>query len=157
MTNLDRLNSDSLYNYEQSVDLWNELKVKNGNSYIYQRAFTSWTRHGFMTEIKVENGIVTERKYQSFQYNGKTKIIKKSYVEKGNKIGSHDEGFDAVTIDDLYKTCAAEYLVVDTALNEIYFETNEDGIMTICGYYSKGCADDCYQGVSLFGFKWLNE
>ena len=47
--------------YDQSLIKWQELKEQNGNSYIYQTTFTSWTGIGHTTELKVENGAVTSR------------------------------------------------------------------------------------------------
>tara|TARA_R110000851_G_scaffold279768_1_gene433063 strand:- start:472 stop:612 length:141 start_codon:yes stop_codon:yes gene_type:complete len=46
--------------------------------------------------------------------------------------------------------------VVDKEKNTLYFETEINGIMTLCGFVPNGCADDCYQGISIDSFEWVN-
>lgn len=156
---LEYLQGDTTRTVEQSREIWNEMKEKNGNSYIYHTGFTSWVGFGYRTEIKVEDGVVTERKYESFQLNHKTNktSIKESWVETGDEIGKHDEGNEPLTIDQLYGLCIGKYLKVDEENNTLYFYSNDEGVITTCGYYPHGCADDCFEGITIFGFKWLNE
>ncbi|MBN2893698.1 MAG: hypothetical protein JXL97_17645 [Bacteroidales bacterium] len=154
---IEYVSGDTLSTYQESLNKWIEMRDLNGNSYIYQSTFASWVGFGFTTEIKVENGIVTERKYESFNYDNadNERKVEKTWVETGDKIGSHKEGHLPLTIDQLYQTCAKEYLVVDTANNTIYFETTSEGVLTTCGYYPHGCADDCYEGIDISGFEWI--
>jgi hypothetical protein len=56
-------------NNNESLSRWTELKNINGNSYIYQTTFVSWTGFGSITELKIEEGIVTSRVYQEFNTN----------------------------------------------------------------------------------------
>ena len=140
--------------YKESHEKWKELKEKNGNSYIYQRTFGSWAGFGHTTQIKVENGIVTERIYESFEFKNGKKQVKSTYTETKKKIGTHNEGHSAITIDQLYKD-GKQYLEVDEKQNKIYFTTFENGLLKFCGHYPIGCVDDCFEGVSISGIKWI--
>lgn len=88
--------------------------------------------------------------------NGKKELID-SYTETGAEIGRHDQGTDALTIDDLYDSCASEYLIVDKTNNTIHFETTTNGLMTLCGFIPDDCIDDCFRGVRINFFKWTDD
>lgn len=154
---LTELKSEYGLTHKASQERWEDLKAVNGNSYIYQTTSLSLTGHGSTTEIRVEDAAITSRVYVEFEtdkINGARKTIF-SYNEGANKVGSHTKGALALTIDELYETCAKTYLVADAEKNTIYFETNEEGLMTICGFVPDGCADDCYMGVRINSFDWL--
>ncbi len=144
--------------YIESLTQWTELKNINGNSYIYQTTFFSWTGFGSNTELKIEEGIVTSRVYQEFKINetnGQREIID-TYTESEADLGSHEKGATPLTIDDLYNSCAGEYLSVDKEKNTLYFEAELDGLMTLCGFVPDGCMDDCFRGVTITSFEWLD-
>ena len=154
---LAKLKSENGLTYHESLSKWNGLKNKNGNSYIYQTTFISWTGFGNTTELKIVDGAVTSRTYQAFKTNktnGQKEIVD-SYFETQDKLGSHESGAAVMTIDELYDTCVKDYLVVDEENNTLYFETEKDGLMTLCGFVPKNCADDCFSGVSISSFEWL--
>lgn len=155
---LTTLKGESGFNYNESFAKWTELKNKNGNSYIYQTTFFSWTGFGSTTELKIEEGVVISRDYQEFITNettGQREIID-TYTETETNLGSHEKGANLLSIDDLYNSCASEYLIVDTEKNTLYFETELDGLMTLCGFVPDGCMDDCFRGVRIDSFKWID-
>lgn len=158
LTALTTLSGQSGLSYAESIDKWNDLKAQNGNSYIYQTTFTSWAGFGSVTELKVIDGIVISRIYQEFKINeanGSLEIID-SYIETKSNLGSYDKGAKPLTIDDLYNSCASEYLVADEDNNTIYFETELNGLMSLCGFVPDGCMDDCFRGVSINAFNWID-
>jgi len=143
--------------YQTSLERWNELKSLNGNSYKYQTTFLSWTGYGCTTELTVEDGVVTGRIYQEFSPDEVTgeQVIVTSYSEDYQSLGRHERGAAPWTIDELYSSCASDFLTVDEENNTIYFETELDGMMTLCGFVPNDCEDDCYQGVSINSFEWI--
>ena len=155
---LTELKSKNGLSYNQSLNKWNELKNKNRNSYSYQTTFKSWTGFGNTTELKIKDGVIASRIYQEFKTKDQdgTKEIVDSYSEDGCNLGTHSKGALLLTIDDLYETCAKRYLTIDEKNNTIYFETGNDGLITMCGFVPNGCMDDCYRGVSVNSFHWLN-
>jgi hypothetical protein len=141
-------------NYAESFQKWEELKRMNGNSYTYTSSFTSWTGFGTITEIEVINGIVVSRQWTSFVIEQSKKEVTGSYFENQANLNTHEQGEPPLTIDELYQTCAREYLVADVERNIITFETSETGLLWFCGYTPKMCADDCYQGINIGSFEW---
>jgi len=156
---LTDLKGESGLSYNESFSKWQELKKTNGNSYIYQTTFVSWAGFGNITELKIEEGIVTSRVYQEFktnETNGQREIIA-TYAETKTNLGSHEKGASPLTIDDLYNSCVSEYLVVDKENNTLYFETDKiNGLVTLCGFVPKDCADDCFRGIKINSFKWID-
>jgi hypothetical protein len=157
LSQLTPLVGESGMPYAESIDNWNALKSINGNSYTYQTTSISWINLGSITELKVVDGIVTSRIYQQFlinETNGEREIID-SYTETVDNLGVNENGTLPLTIDELYSTCASEYLTVDVNNNTIYFETALNGLMTLCGFVPNGCLDDCYMGVRMNSFDWI--
>jgi hypothetical protein len=154
---LSSLKSETGLTYNESLDRWNDLKRINGNSYIYQTTFTSWTGYGNTTELKIVDGTIKSRTYVEYTTNSKdgTKQIIDSYSEGSNDLGTHEKGALLLTIDDLYESCAKDYLIVDDEKNTLYFETSTEGLLTVCGFTEDECIDDCYHGIRINSFAWL--
>lgn len=145
------------YDFRESKTAWRNLKKEHGNSYVYTILEQSWTGHGSETTLVVDEGKVKERHYVEFIISDEdgSKSITDSYKETSKKeIGSHSSGAPPYTIDDLYRTCLSKYLTVDHDANEVFFETDEDGVMMLCGYVPNGCQDDCFRGIRISEFSW---
>ncbi len=143
------------YTYEESLEKWEDLKKEHGNSYIYQRKFDSWSGFGRMVQIKVVDGVVVSRIYQSYKRTNSGNIkVDKEYKETGEDVGKHEGRFPAITIDELYVE-GKKYLEVDEEQNKIYFTTFENGLLKFCGHYPNGCVDDCFNGVSIYSIRWI--
>ena len=155
---LTSLKGDSDINYKESFAKWNELKKTNGNSYTYQATFSSWTGFGSITEFRIENGKVVSRTYQEFSINDTTghKETRDIYTETVDDLNSHERGVTPLTIDELYDSCAKDYLIADTDENTLYFNTELNGTMNLCGYVPNNCADDCYHGIRINSFQWID-
>ncbi len=157
LSELTHLSGHNGISYSESYDKWSYLKNQNGNSYVYQTTFSSWTGFSCTTELKIINGEVVSRIYQEYHvdYPNNPHEIIDTYLETKNDLGTHDKGAAPMTIDELYASCASDYLVVDEENNNIYFQTEINGLMTICGFVPKGCADDCYRGITINSFDWI--
>ena len=152
------LKGSSGINFETSQTQWQKLRIENGNSYTYTLAFQSWTGLQSETTLTINNGMVSQRSYKSYTLNHDEAVDTlyfETYTETGDSLGSHSRGVPLYSIDDLYATCANDYLTVDTSTNTLYFDTDEKGIISICGYTPDNCADDCFVGVRVASFRWL--
>jgi len=149
--------SDEGFSVGDSRNAWNELKDINGNSYVYESNISSLFGFGSITRITVINGQLTERSYQEYLLNDQLEITNTdiNYSETEELIGSNEKGTPAHTIDELYNTCFSEYLIVDLDDNFIYFETDSIGLMNLCGFFPKNCADDCFEGIRISSFEFL--
>ncbi|WP_150936197.1 hypothetical protein [Pseudotamlana haliotis] len=149
--------SELITDFNESEANWEELKSINGNSYSYQTTFSSWAGFGNMTELKIVDGVVNSRFYEEYEINetnGEKEVIN-TYLEEGTDLGSHEAGAEILTIDELYNTCLSDYLIVDSKNNVLYFETKLEGIMSLCGYVPEGCGDDCFSGIQINSFNWI--
>ena len=144
--------------YKTSKNSWEELKARNGTSYSYTVETSSWTGFETKTVIRVVEDEVVGRDFESkkvVQEDGEVNVeILESYSETSTELNSHENGAAPLTVNELYDTCLSEYLVVDRAENTIYFDTFNSGIINICGYSNKYCADDCFHGFKITDFNW---
>jgi len=154
------ITGESGISYSDSKKMWKELKAQNDETYSYTVSFISWSGFCSRTTITVKDGLVSNREYLYFEQvlNEESELEEveiESYTEAGEEIGSHSDGFDPLLIDELYETCISEYLIVNTGENDVYFNTNESGIISNCGFVEKGCVDDCFIGFRISEFQWL--
>lgn len=158
LSTLTDLNGETGLSYEESLSKWSDLKSNHGKSYIYQTDIISFTGDGSTTEIKVIENSVVSRVYQSFTIDGETgeRLITDTYSENEAALGTNQEGAAPLTIDELYDSCVSEYLVVDQENNTIYLQTEVNGLLTLCGFIPNNCADDCFSGISIKAFGWIN-
>lgn len=143
--------------YLEAIDArleWNEARQQNGNNYTYTAVTTSFSNTGTSTEIRVEDGIVTYRRYEAYSLVAGQKDVTDTYEETGADIGSNQMGMAPLTIGELYYTCLNEYLRVDPEKNYLYFTTIISGVPGVCGYVPDNCMDDCYLGFNIETFRW---
>lgn len=156
--NIFEIKGENNYNYYESLETWNQLKNIHGDSYTYETTYGSWTGYGSTTKLEIKNGIVisrTNHRYQIDNSNGE-KVTIDSYSENLENLGSHDYGASLLTMDEIYDICAEEYLIVNKKNNNIYFETKENGIIKLCGFVPNNCQDDCFTGISIENFNWID-
>jgi hypothetical protein len=73
-----------------------------------------------------------------------------AWVEEGTGIGSHAQGFRALTVEQLYDDCEA---ALTAALRDDFQLTVDQGAPTSCGWPDGGCLGDaCDRQVNLIGF-----
>lgn len=143
------------YNYTESRKQWMRLSAEHKNSYRYSILELSVTNYGSETTITVKNGKVTARNYEAFLISQDgSRIVLSTYSEKKKDLGTHAEGALPVTMDDLYDTCLGDYLIVDPETNTVYFDTNETGVISLCGFVPELCQDDCFVGFEISNFSW---
>lgn len=144
--------------YDQSLIVWDLQKEEHNNSYEYSLSFGSEeARYESKSTFIIKEGIITKHDFESYHYNNNNeKNIDKVWTEEKDKIGSHKEGFPAKTLDEIYKDCGNTYLTVKYSENYVYLETEHEGVISLCGYFPRNCADDCFEGVKLKSFNWLD-
>jgi hypothetical protein len=139
-------NAERLEELADSRVAFDAAKGKHDNSYTYTRDFQSFTGFGFQTTIVVAQGLVIERHFKSQHISGGDST---QWSETGADVGSHDEGFPAVTVDALYDECATTVLTKDEDNNWINFSTDANQFLQACTYTPMNCQDDCTRGPVL--------
>jgi hypothetical protein len=144
----------------KSLQTWQELRLKCGGNYSYTVAFASWVGFGHSTEIVVRNNKVVERKYSEFNRNAPPPPPEpettpgEKWTEKGEHLGSHNEGAPPKTLDDLYKEAQK---VLETKLSptqRLYVSFDKQGLLESCFYVDTRIADDApRKGVAIGNIK----
>jgi len=136
-----------------SFSIWQQQKIKHGNSYQYSTHFVSWVRFGSETTITVNDGIISSRKYHAW---GADKKQTAQWAETDAKeLGKNKEGAALKTVDQLYAQCRTILATKDAGSNHLYLGFDEKGIIEHCLFAPKQCADDCSKGVRIKNLRFL--
>ena len=137
--------------YTNSYHTWTVFKDSSHNSYQYKVTNGSWTGYSAETIITVRAGKVMERSFVAKQNanNGTGAFtVLDQWTEAENQLSTHEMGVAPVTLDKIYETASQDWLKKrDDA--KTYFETNNRGMISLCGYVPDGCQDDCFQGITI--------
>jgi hypothetical protein len=137
-------------NFDTSLQTWQTFKASANNSYVYSTKSQGWIDDS--TGITVANGKVTNRDYFIFVHepatNAGKRVASLQWKETTTNLGSHNEGFNAYTMDQVYDKAKNVWLAVDKKTNDIRFETNNAGIISLVGYEPKGVAD-AFNGIAI--------
>lgn len=137
--------------FEKSQKAWLDFKESSNNSYKYVVYGGSvFTSYGWETTLTVSNGKIVQR---DFKYTGKTENIpsdKLEWTEKENEINTHEGSGAAspLTLDEIYEKAKTQWLVKRKNANA-YFESENNGMISKCGYVENGCMDDCFAGIAI--------
>ena len=143
--------SPSGVSYQQSLKNWTAYKASVNNNYSYTVSTSSWVGSASETKITIQGGKVIARDYIATRRinNGPIETYK-TWNETAANLNTHaSEGADLITLDDIYIKAKNEWLTVDKKKNKIYFETDDKGLISSCGYVPENCADDCFRGVTI--------
>lgn len=136
--------------FSKSEEVWRDFKASSGNSYRYMVSFASWA--GFRTEtiVTVEKGEVVGRSYVSKMRKDSSLQMEvlEQWEEDASSLGSHDKGAELLTLDKIYQRAKSDWLKKREDA-ETYFETRNNGMISLCGYVPNGCADDCFRGITI--------
>jgi hypothetical protein len=141
--------------YNASFKQWKNLKLKN-------YSYTVSTPAGQLditttTTITVKNGKVVKREFtyddqSDIQVNeeGEQSWTHYSWVEDTLKeLGSHNEGFIPITLDEVYIQCRQNILVQDPVRYYVEFDTQNNGLISRCTYYPTNESDGADRGVFI--------
>jgi hypothetical protein len=110
---------------DQSVTAWEAFRDDADGNYTYTRVDRNDDETVATTVISVENGEVVSREYVPSTGTG-------GWVENGTDLGSHEEGFEPVLIDDLYDQCATDYVARDPADYDLELDFFANGLLHRC-------------------------
>jgi molybdopterin converting factor small subunit len=146
--------------YDKSYKAWQNFKAESKNSYSYTVNAGSVFGYGSETKIIVQNGVVVTRDFLSYSLvyppNGVPgKTIREQWHEDKASLGQHSSGATLLTLDQVYQKAKTEWLAADKKKNTIYFESNNNGMISNASYVPNGCQDDCSTGISISEIKAL--
>lgn len=139
--------------YDKSYTAWLDFKSSSHNSYTYT-ANSGSVFGGYYVETKftVKDGTITMREFQSGNYKPNTNdlIITKTWTENSSSLNTHgNEGHELLTLDQIYNKAKTVWLKADPKQNDVYFESKNNGLISLAGFVPKGCQDDCFNGIII--------
>jgi len=139
--------------FERSFDTWLDFKKSSNNSYEYKVPGSSWTGLRWETTIWVSKGTIIQRHFKYTSTKDLAADIPEKeleWTENESDIHSHTNtnAAQALTMDEIYEKAKTEWLSVRKNA-KIYFEAENDGLISTCGYVEEGCMDDCFIGINL--------
>lgn len=137
--------------FDRSYAAWQTFKKTSGNSYRYEVVWASWAGIQRSTTITVKDGIVVERIYkQTYResWDPNAPLQETGFTEEEGEINSHEEGAPGITMDEVYQKAKNHWLKKRPDV-KVIFETKNDGMISTCGFIPDGCADDCFNGITI--------
>jgi hypothetical protein len=130
----------------ESLLVWQGLKAADDGTYQYTRSSSSFSGYRSTTTFVVEADVVVRRAFEGYDENG---VLVDSFDEQGAEVGSNEGAEPVRTIDELYEICRDEVLTQDPDSNYFYLTFRDDGVLELCVYVPRDCADDCGDGVEI--------
>jgi len=137
--------------FDKSYQKWLDFKKSANNSYRYETLTSSWTGYSTKSTITVRAGKVVGRSYlaQSIADQQTNAIkVEEEWTEDEGNLNSHPRGFNTITLDEIYQKAKNDWLLKRKDA-KTYFETENNGMLSSCGYVSNGCMDDCFTGIYI--------
>jgi hypothetical protein len=146
-------NIDYDADYEISKESWLDFKKLTSDSYKYTVQSSTWTGQSWETTLTIKDGEVSER---YFQYTSPDVTLEsipdedRKWTEDFENLNSHENSpaAEILTIDEVYLKAQQDWLI-DRDNSETYFETENDGLISVCGYQLDDCRDDCFRGIKI--------
>lgn len=137
--------------FKDSKEVWSRFKKQTNNTYEYTTTGSTWVGYSWQTTITVYDGKVNRRSFKYTGYpNDVSPDLELEWTENVLELGSHKNtpASDVLTLDEVYEKAKQDWLKKrkDT---QTYFETKNEGMISLCGYNEKGCQDDCFRGISI--------
>lgn len=150
--------------YDKSLKVWENFKQNNNNTYQYTVGGGSWTGIGWKTMLIIKDGVVTSREFSYVYPDDWQGTIPSeeelSWNETGDEVGSHDSDSGPAspvwTLDDVYKKAKEDWLQKRKNTQTI-FDTENEGMISQCGYIPDGCKDDCFVGITITSINHFEE
>ncbi len=136
--------------FEKSYSAWSSFKKATHNSYRYTIAFGSWTGYGTETTFTINDGKVVKRSFvaKNIERTSNQLVIVEQWDEEEAKLNTHQTGYPVITLDEIYQKAKTEWLT-KRANAKTYFEANNNGMISSCGFVEDNCADDCFNGITI--------
>ncbi len=138
--------------FNRSYRVWQEFKSASDNSYRYKQIWGSWTGSSTEVTVTVKSGKVVHRAYVAKRLNHDTQPpqaeVYAQWEEDASTLNSHADFGSSLTLDEIYDKAREEWLKKRND-GKVYFEANNNGMISSCGYVPDNCADDCFNGIKI--------
>ncbi|HLQ99913.1 MAG TPA: hypothetical protein VK102_06015 [Sphingobacterium sp.] len=143
----------------KSEKAWLSFQETSQNSYRYTTTGSSWSGASWETTLTIKKGKVIHRKFRFTHEEGLENIPEneREWEEKESELGIHNNSSAAPvrTLDKIYDLSKNVWLKKRKDVTN-YFETENEGMISLCGYVEKSCQDDCFIGVRISNIEPMN-
>lgn len=122
--------------------------------FISYEIYSIATKSHLSTILPLSKGVVIQREFKYTRIDDylleNMKESDLAWIEYKDEINSHTNTSAAppLTLDEVYVKAQNEWLVKRDDVT-IYFEADNGGLISSCGYVPNGCADDCFRGIHI--------
>lgn len=143
--------AEDLQRLAESRARFDALARAHDGTYVYVTGFGSWTSVDAKTTMRVERGVLVERRFEVTRSDGQRQKRLAGWTEKGSKVGSHvGEGDAPMRLEERYDDCAQLISLTDRVDHLlIWLDFDDRGLLAHCGSQFKECSDPCWQGTSV--------
>lgn len=139
--------------FDNSHKAWLDFKESSADSYKYTVVSGTWAGSSWETTISVSDGAITQRHFKYIVTQGLSDDISEEdleWTEDENEIGTHEFGAAAepMTLEEVYSKAQEDWLI-KRKNTKIYFEIQNNGMISTCGYVEDNCIDDCFIGINI--------
>lgn len=139
--------------FKQSYAAWLDFKAESDNSYEYTTVGSSWVGVAWQTTITVDKGELIKRHFKFTFVEEGIEVKEQEWIEDKENLGSHDQD-EIITLDVVYDKAKNDWLK-KRKRTETFFEVDNKGMISLCGYREIDCQDDCFRGIRIKEIKAL--
>lgn len=153
--------NNNSYRYKTYSSSWvghtTEYTIEVMNGTITKRSFaytiignTKRPEKGWTTEIAKSafKSIGYSDEEISKLFNEYNMLSKLEWSENKQELGTKESPFNMWTLDQIYETAKKEWIIKRKDA-QVFFESNNNGLISSAGYIPNGCQDDCFIGISI--------
>ena len=139
------------FSWETTITVKNGTVVKREYQYLvfnrFEKPATGWTENDL--DKIIADG--PESYFEALKEEGISFLDILSFTEENGKFtgqSKYPRAFSAITLDEIYERAKNEWLIKNDNVN-VSFENNNNGMISLAGFWPKGCMDDCFSGVKI--------
>ena len=156
------------YSYTSQTSSWvgitSQTTITVENNQIIKRTFkyfrigsktipeSGWTKSLAIEALK-EIGYTDETIQSAF---GDEIIDKLQWQENKENLGKHGNPNQLMTLEQIYDKTRHKWIIKRPEA-KIYFETKNNGLISLVGYTPNGCVDDCFIGIDIIKIEKLED
>lgn len=138
-------------NFETSYRVWTQFRSASKNSYEYSVETGSVFGGSTQTIFTIKDGKVVSRYFKAISYGAGSPpaiVVREEWKENESTLNTHQYATPIRTLDQVYAEAKSNWLNKRGNV-KIYFETKNEGMISLCGYVEDGCQDDCFNGITI--------
>jgi len=103
-----------------------------------------------LLEMLEDSGLTEEEYREQTGLGLENMLATMEWTEEAHEIGTPEHSTAATprTLDEIYDKAQNDWLQKRSDA-KTYFEANNGGLISSCGYVVDGCQDDCFTGISI--------